>query len=149
MARSDETGPEHQTRRTPHARSRASSSRCPKRRRYADHPHITLLAPFRPRDRLDDPALRRRARSVLREGRALGVRAGAGPQVPGRTSSISRPSPREPFRAMTLALAASFPTVRRTAACSTTSSRISRSTTARRPIPLPIDAHATVAHLVH
>ena len=100
-------------------RSRASSSRFPRPSAYAAHPHITLLAPFRPRALLDDPALRTDLKTFFGAVAPMSFALVEVRRFPVGIDYLA-PEPAEPFRVVTLALARSSPTARRTADCSTT-----------------------------
>jgi hypothetical protein len=120
----------------------------PEAQRYADHPHVTLLAPFRARDRLDEPALRASLGDFFAVIAPMRFSLVQVHRFPVGILYLA-PEPADPFRAMTLALAVQFPdcppyggqfddvvphlTIRDDAG----------------PLALPIEVHADVAQLVH
>ncbi|MGH8978736.1 MAG: 2'-5' RNA ligase family protein [Acidimicrobiia bacterium] len=120
----------------------------PEAQRYADHPHVTLLAPFRARNRLDEPALRASLDNFFAVIAPLRFALVQARRFPVGIHYLV-PEPADPFRAMTLSLAARFPdcppyggqfddviphlTIREDAG----------------PLALPIEVHAAVAQLVH
>ena len=116
---------------------------------YAAHPHVTLLAPFRTRERLEDPVLQRALRDFF-AGRApwdftlTDIR-----HFPEGGVTYLAPEPATPFRTLTLELAAQYPD------CPPYGGlfpdviphlSIDRSID---PALLPIRARAAVVHLVH
>jgi hypothetical protein len=120
----------------------------PEAQAYAPHPHVTLLAPFRARSELDQPALHAALRDFFATRAPFHFKLVEVRKFPNAQVYLA-PEPDEPFRAMTLALTEQYPDtppyggqfpdiiphLTIDAAC--------------QPDPLPIAAHATVAQLVH
>jgi len=115
---------------------------------YAAHPHITLLAPFRPRDQLSDPPMRDQLTRFFAAIAPLSFALVETRVFPDGHVYLA-PEPDEPFREMTLALADLFPD------CPPYSGQFDKvipHVTVSEAVPagaLPIAVHARVAHLVH
>lgn len=120
----------------------------PEAQPYASHPHITLLAPFRPRDRLDDPALRRELEAFFARVAPISFALVQVRRFPVGIVYLA-PEPAEPFRATTLALAREFPDCPPYEGLFDNVIPHVTIDNGARPVPLPIAGHATVAHLVY
>jgi hypothetical protein len=120
----------------------------PEAQAYASHPHITLLAPFRPRNRLDDHRLRKDLRRFFARVAPFSFALVASRRFPDGIDYLA-PEPADPFRTMTAELADRFPD------CPPYGGQFDSvipHLTVDRAVPtdvLPIRGHATVAQLVH
>jgi 2'-5' RNA ligase superfamily len=120
----------------------------PEAKPYADHPHITLLAPFRSREQLFRTPLRDALERFFAPIAPLSFALVETRVFPDGHVYLA-PEPDEPFRAMTLALAAIFPE------CPPYGGQfdtvIPHVTISEEVLPgaLPISVYAEVAQLVH
>ena len=122
----------------------------PEAQPYAAHPHVTLLAPFRPRPRLDEPDLRTDLQDLLRVRRPADFALVQTRRFPVGIYYLA-PEPAEPFRAMTLALAREFPdTPPYEGQFADVIPHLTIDETIDPPsVPLPIAVRASVAQLVY
>jgi 2'-5' RNA ligase len=120
----------------------------PQARRFAPHPHITLLAPFRDPSELVDDSLRADLRAVFASTSPFHFRLVEVRRFPDDHLYLV-PEPDEPFRAMTIELSHRYPD------CPPYGGAFSEVIPHltidpdTRPHRLPIEAHATVTQLVH
>jgi hypothetical protein len=119
----------------------------PEAQAFAAHPHITLLAPFRPRERLDDDRLQDELGDFFAHRAPLDFALVAVRTFPDGHVYLA-PEPDQPFRTMTLSLAARYPD------CPPYEGQfedvIPHLTIEDGAHPLvPIRSRASVAHLVH
>jgi hypothetical protein len=115
---------------------------------YADHPHVTLLAPFRTRERLEDPDLQQQLRDLFADIPPWDFALTDISVFPAGVTYLT-PVPDDPFRLLTIALAAMFPD------CPPYGGlfrdiipHLSVATIPSTDV-LPIRSRAHVAHLVH
>ena len=120
----------------------------PEAQPYAAHPHITLLAPFRPRALLDDPALRTELATFFGSVAPMSFALVEVRRFPVGIDYLA-PEPAEPFRAATLALAREFPDCPPYGGLFDDVIPHLTIDDGRAPVPVPIAARASVAHLVH
>jgi len=120
----------------------------PEAQPYAAHPHITLLAPFRPRARLDDPALRTELKTFFGAVAPMSFALVEVRRFPVGIDYLA-PEPAEPFRVATMALAREFPDCPPYGGLFDDVIPHLTLDDGRAPVPLPIEVRASVAHLVH
>ena len=114
---------------------------------YAEHPHITLLAPFRPR-RLFDEQLERELAAVFAPVPAFDYKLVDVRTFPDGHVYLA-PEPAEPFRELTNVLAVRYPdTPPYEGLFDDVIPHCTIDPDTPRPV-LPIDARATEAQLVH
>jgi 2'-5' RNA ligase superfamily len=120
----------------------------PEAEAYAPHPHITLLAPFHRGADLLDPGLHAELRAFFATVAPFDFKLVEVRTFPDAHVYLA-PEPDEPFREMTIALNALYPD------CPPYGGlfpdiipHLTIDATAH-PNPLPIDAHASIAQLVH
>jgi hypothetical protein len=120
----------------------------PEAQLYAPHPHITLLAPFRARAALDDPDLHAALRDFFAARTPFDFKLVEVRKFPNAQVYLA-PEPDEPFRAMTVALTECYPETPPYGGQFPDIIPHLTIDALSQPNPLPIEAHATIAQLVH
>ena len=120
----------------------------PEAQPFAVHPHVTLLAPFGSRARVDDPALHSELQGFFGSVPAFDFVLVEVRKFPAGFFYLA-PEPAARFRDLTHALAARYPDFPPYEGQFTNVIPHLTLDEDAHPEPLPIHAHASVAHLVH
>ena len=120
----------------------------PEAQPFAVHPHVTLLAPFGSRARVDDPALHTELQGFFGSVPAFDFALVEVRKFPAGFFYLA-PEPAGRFRDLTHALAARYPDFPPYEGQFTDVIPHLTLDEDAHPEPLPIRAHASVAHLVH